>query len=130
WGGGLAQQFPLPPPPRCRRLVLAATGPGTLMVPAHPRVLARMATPRRYLDPGYAERVAADLYGGATPGPPRRAPPLLHPTRLPLPAGRGGRLAQPAAAALDPAADPAPGRRRRPHRPAGQRPDHATAAAR
>ena len=29
------------------------------MVPAHPRVLARMLTPRRYRDPEYAQSIAA-----------------------------------------------------------------------
>ncbi len=37
WGGGLAQQFALTRPGRARRLVLAATGPGALIVPGHPR---------------------------------------------------------------------------------------------
>jgi poly(3-hydroxyalkanoate) depolymerase len=80
WGGGLAQQVALSQRDRCRRLVLAATGTGTgtLMVPGRPRVLARMATPRRYLDPGYAERVAADLYGGTIRADPTRARVLLH----------------------------------------------------
>ena len=78
WGGGLAQQFALSQGDRCRRLVLVATGTGTLMVPGRPRVLARMATPRRYLDPGYAERVAADLYGGTIRADPSRARALLH----------------------------------------------------
>jgi poly(3-hydroxyalkanoate) depolymerase len=78
WGGGLAQQFALCHRDRCRRLVLAATATGTLMVPGRPRVLARMATPRRYLDPGYAERVAADLYGGTIRADPGRARALLH----------------------------------------------------
>jgi poly(3-hydroxyalkanoate) depolymerase len=78
WGGGLAQQFALCHRDRCRRLVLAATGTGMLMVPARPRVLARMATPRRYLDPDYAERIAADLYGGTMRSDPSRARALLH----------------------------------------------------
>ena len=78
WGGGLAQQLALCQRDRCRRLVLAATGPGTLMVPGRPKVLARMATPRRYLDPGYAERVAASLYGGTIRADPGRARALLH----------------------------------------------------
>jgi poly(3-hydroxyalkanoate) depolymerase len=78
WGGGLAQQFALSQPDRCRRLVLAVTGTGTLMVPGHPRVLARMATPRRYLDPDFAERVAADLYGGTIRADPAQARALLH----------------------------------------------------
>ena len=78
WGGGLARRFALSQRDRCRRLVLAATGAGTLMVPGRPGVLARMATPRRYLDPDFAERVAADLYGGTIPGRPRPAQALLH----------------------------------------------------
>jgi poly(3-hydroxyalkanoate) depolymerase len=64
WGGALAQQFAFQNPRRCRRLVLVATGTGLLMVPAHPRVLAKMATPRRFSDPGYAASIAAELYGG------------------------------------------------------------------
>jgi pimeloyl-ACP methyl ester carboxylesterase len=47
WGGALAQQFAFQNPRRCRRLVLVATGTGALMVPAHPRILAKMLTPRR-----------------------------------------------------------------------------------
>jgi poly(3-hydroxyalkanoate) depolymerase len=64
WGGGLAQQFAFQNPRRCRRLVLVATGTGALMVPAHPRVLAKMATPRRFADPDYAASIAGELYGG------------------------------------------------------------------
>ncbi len=64
WGGGLAQQLAFQNPRRCRRLVLVSTGTGSLMVPAHPRVLARMLTPRRYRDPEYAQSIAAVLYGG------------------------------------------------------------------
>ncbi|MDV7243535.1 MULTISPECIES: alpha/beta fold hydrolase [Rhodococcus] len=64
WGGALAQQFALQNPRRCRRLVLVATGTGALMVPGHPRVLAKMLTPRRFTDTGYAAAIAGDLYGG------------------------------------------------------------------
>ncbi len=64
WGGGLAQQFAFQNPRRCRRLVLVSTGTGSLMVPAHPRVLAKMLTPRRYRDPDFAVSIAATLYGG------------------------------------------------------------------
>jgi poly(3-hydroxyalkanoate) depolymerase len=78
WGGGLAQQFALCHRERCRRLVLTATSTGTLMVPGNPKVLARLATPRRYLDPDYAERIAAELYGGAMRSDPARARALLH----------------------------------------------------
>ncbi|MGO8770499.1 MAG: alpha/beta fold hydrolase [Mycobacterium sp.] len=64
WGGALAQQFAFQNPRRCRRLVLVATGTGVLMVPAHPRILAKMATPRRFSDPDYAATIAGELYGG------------------------------------------------------------------
>ncbi|WAC90458.1 poly(3-hydroxyalkanoate) depolymerase [Mycobacterium sp. Aquia_213] len=64
WGGALAQQFAFQNPRRCRRLVLVATGTGLLMVPANPRVLAKMVTPRRFSDPGYAASIAGELYGG------------------------------------------------------------------
>jgi len=80
WGGGLAQQFALSRPDRVRRLVLVATGPGALMVPGHPRVLLRMLTPRRHRDPGYAARIAGELYGGSARNDPALARDLLHAT--------------------------------------------------
>ena len=64
WGGGVAQHFAAFQRARCRRLVLVATATGTPMVPARPSVLVHLVTPRRYLDPGYLQRVAGDLYGG------------------------------------------------------------------
>ena len=64
WGGALAQQFAFQNPRRRRRLVLVATGPGALMVPARPRVLAKMLTPHRFSDPDYAGSIAGELYGG------------------------------------------------------------------
>ena len=64
WGGGVAQHFAAFQGARCRRLVLVATATGTLMLPARPSVLVHLVTPRRYLDRGYLERVAGDLYGG------------------------------------------------------------------
>jgi poly(3-hydroxyalkanoate) depolymerase len=80
WGGGLAQQFALSRPDRVRRLVLVATGPGSLMVPGRPWVLLRMLTPRRHQDPGYAARVAGELYGGSAREDPIVARDLLHAT--------------------------------------------------
>jgi poly(3-hydroxyalkanoate) depolymerase len=68
WGGALAQQFAFQQRNRCRRLVLAATSPGHLMVPGKPTVLLKLATPRRYRDPNYMQRVAGDIYGGALRG--------------------------------------------------------------
>jgi poly(3-hydroxyalkanoate) depolymerase len=64
WGGGLAQQLAFQCPRRCRRVVLVSTGTGTLMVPASPRVLGTMLTPKRHRDPAYASSVASVLYGG------------------------------------------------------------------
>ncbi|MHC1558813.1 poly(3-hydroxyalkanoate) depolymerase [Actinomycetospora sp. C-140] len=78
WGGGLAQQLALQCRSRCRRLVLVATGTGSLMVPARPRVLARMVSARRHRDPGYAARVAGSIYGGTMRSHPERAVDLLH----------------------------------------------------
>ena len=63
-GGVVAQQFAHQAPPRVRRLVLAATGPGLGGVPGSPRVLWALATPRRYYQPDYYRRIAADVYGG------------------------------------------------------------------
>jgi poly(3-hydroxyalkanoate) depolymerase len=65
WGGGIAQQFAHQYPKLCRRLILAATAPGVIMVPASPSVLWKMATPRRYTDKDYMNKIAADIYGGA-----------------------------------------------------------------
>jgi poly(3-hydroxyalkanoate) depolymerase len=73
WGGALAQQFAFQEAKRCRRLVLAATSPGHLMVPGRPTVLLKMATPRRYKDPEYMHRIAGDIYGGAFRGAPELA---------------------------------------------------------
>src|SRR6202012_1415063 len=88
WGGGLAQQFAFQNPHRCRRLVLVSTATGSLMVPAHPRVLRRMITPRRYRDAGYAVSIAPDLYGGRLRHDPTLAGPLLH-DRSRIGSGRG-----------------------------------------
>jgi poly(3-hydroxyalkanoate) depolymerase len=89
WGGGLAQQFALSRPDRVRRLVLVATAPGALMVPAHPRVLLRMLTPRRHRNPGYAASIAGELYGGSARTDPALARDLLHATTTRLGPPRG-----------------------------------------
>lgn len=64
WGGGLAQELTRRSPDRVRRLVLVATLSGWIAVPARPRVLLRLASPKRYWSPAYLERLAGDLYGG------------------------------------------------------------------
>ena len=79
WGGGLAQQLAVACPRRVRRLVLVATGPGVLMVPARPKVLRHLLTPQRHRDPGYAARMAAEIYGGTMRSQPDRVRELLHP---------------------------------------------------
>jgi poly(3-hydroxyalkanoate) depolymerase len=79
WGGALAQQFALRAGRRCRRAVLVATGTGSLMVPGNPWVLATLATPRRYLDPGYTRRIAGQLYGGSARQDAERIVRVLHP---------------------------------------------------
>jgi poly(3-hydroxyalkanoate) depolymerase len=78
WGGGLAQQFAVTQRKQTRRLVLAATGTGSLMVPARPGVLAKMLTPRRHRDPAYAAAIAGEIYGGTMRTNPERAADVLH----------------------------------------------------
>jgi poly(3-hydroxyalkanoate) depolymerase len=78
WGGGVAQHFAAFQRARCRRLVLVATATGALMVPARPSVLAHMVTPRRYLNRGYLERVAGEIYGGSARGDPARIAAAMH----------------------------------------------------
>jgi poly(3-hydroxyalkanoate) depolymerase len=65
WGGTLAQQFAYDHPKRCRKLILAATSCGTLMVPGRLSVLSKLVSPRRFHDPLYLRRVAPEIYGGA-----------------------------------------------------------------
>jgi poly(3-hydroxyalkanoate) depolymerase len=65
WGGGVAQQFAHQHGDTCRKLVLAATSPGAIMVPGKPSVVWKLATPRRYVDRNYMHSIAAEIYGGA-----------------------------------------------------------------
>jgi poly(3-hydroxyalkanoate) depolymerase len=92
WGGGLAQQLAAQYPRRCRRLVLVATSTGSLMIPARPRVLLHLSSPRRHRDPAHAARIAGTIYGGAV----RRRPELAAPVTgsYPAPAPRRGYLYQ------------------------------------
>jgi poly(3-hydroxyalkanoate) depolymerase len=73
WGGGIAQQFAHQHYAMCRKLVLAATSPGAIMVPGSPGVLWKMATPRRYVDRDFMRRIAPEIYGGGF----RHAPELV-----------------------------------------------------
>ena len=95
WGGAIAQQFAIQHAPRCRRLVLAATAPGVMMVPGSLSALLHLATPRRYHDGAHAQRVAGRVYGGAF----RHEPALVERTfRHVRFASRGGYYMQLAAA--------------------------------
>ena len=78
WGGGLAQHLAVQYRRRVRRLVLAATATGTLMVPARPHVLAKMLTPRRHRDPDYARSIAGEIYGGTMRARPEVGAHALH----------------------------------------------------
>jgi poly(3-hydroxyalkanoate) depolymerase len=87
WGGALAQQFAHQYPDRCRRLILAATSAGALMVPGRPSALLKLLSPRRYWDRDYLQAVGPTLYGGAY----RRDPALLraHGEQIRPPGGLG-----------------------------------------
>ena len=63
WGGGMAQQFAFQHPERVGKLILAATAAGVFMAPGDPRVLAKMANPRRYVDKDYMRANFNTLYG-------------------------------------------------------------------
>jgi len=87
WGGALAQQFAHQFPKRCRRLVLASTSAGVVMVPGKLSVLSKLLAPRRYTDPDYLQKVGGQIYGGVY----RRNPELLrdHSRHIRSPGGRG-----------------------------------------
>jgi len=74
WGGALAQQFAHQYPKRTRRLILAATTAGMVMVPAKLNVLYNMITPKRYISKTFMRKVAGKIYGGRI----RRNPDLVH----------------------------------------------------
>jgi poly(3-hydroxyalkanoate) depolymerase len=93
FGGVLAQQLAHQAPDRVRRLVLVATGPGLGGVPGSPRVLAALATPRRYHQPDHFRRIAGRIYGGTARTDPDA---MLHGSlaRFTNPPRLGGYLAQ------------------------------------
>lgn len=68
WGGAMAQHFAMQYPKCTRRLVLAATSPGMVMVPGKLSALTKMANPRRYIDPDFMAKNFSTLYGGSTKG--------------------------------------------------------------
>lgn len=68
WGGAMAQHFTLQHPGTVRRLILAATTAGMIMVPGNPQALSKMVNPRRYVDAAFMEEHFRTLYGGLTGG--------------------------------------------------------------
>lgn len=83
WGGAMAQNFTLQYGARVRKLILAATTAGWMMVPGKLSALSKMADPRRYVDPNYMAKNFATLYGGTTQGS------QGHVSRLKPPSGIG-----------------------------------------
>lgn len=63
WGGAMAQQFAFQYASRTRKLILAATSAGVVMVPGAPAALMKLAHPRRYMDPDYLLHHFESLYG-------------------------------------------------------------------
>lgn len=63
WGGCLAQQFALQHPERCRRLILAATSPGAIMVPGRPSALLGVLGGLLHPGAGDPARLAASVMG-------------------------------------------------------------------
>jgi len=86
WGGAVAQHFAAFQRDRCRRLVLVATAAGPPIMLARPAVLARLMTPRRYLDRADLERWPG-IYTAARPGPTGRRP--ARPCTVPIMAASG-----------------------------------------
>ena len=68
WGGAMAQQFALQYGDRVRKLILAATTAGMLMMPGNPKALVKMADPRRYMDADFMRKHFSTLYGGSGEG--------------------------------------------------------------
>lgn len=86
WGGAMAQHFAIQHPARTRRVVLAATSMGMIMVPGNPAALTKMANPRRYIDTDYMMKHFETLYGGT---PDDGSGKQGHTSRLTPPSPRG-----------------------------------------
>jgi len=66
WGGGPAQQFAWQYQSMVRHLVLCCTTSGVTMVPGKPAALAKMLSPKRYMDKDFLTKNFETLYGDAT----------------------------------------------------------------
>jgi poly(3-hydroxyalkanoate) depolymerase len=93
WGGAMAQQFAFQFGARVNKLILAATSAGFFMVPGKPAALAKLAHPRRYMNPDYMMQHFEMLYGdeqdGAEGHAKRLRPPSLRGYFYQLLAGMG-----------------------------------------
>lgn len=87
WGGALAQEFAYRQPARCRRVVLAATSMGMVMVPAKPSVLLTLASPLRYFGPDHMRHTGTRIYGGGFGDDPALTAYFARATRAPDPIG-------------------------------------------
>jgi pimeloyl-ACP methyl ester carboxylesterase len=118
WGGGLAQQFALSSPLRCRRLILVATatGPQT-MVPGNPLAPGSGLRPPDRRRAVRRKRENRCGYDHRDPPPGTRRPAA----GLPVPARRRTGVDLAAVPAAHPPAHPGARGRRRPDHPAGQR---------
>jgi poly(3-hydroxyalkanoate) depolymerase len=87
WGGMLAQQYAYANPRRCRRLILAATSSGSIMLPGRLSTGSRLINPRRYAHPAYCKRRPPQICSGSL----RRRPGLIDPNAgtVRLPRGLG-----------------------------------------
>ncbi|MDX5367598.1 MAG: alpha/beta fold hydrolase, partial [Alphaproteobacteria bacterium] len=83
WGGAMAQQFAFQFGSRVHRLILAATSAGFFMVPGKPAALAKLAHPKRYMNPDYMLQHFEMLYGDEQHGADG------HASRLRAPSFRG-----------------------------------------
>jgi len=63
WGGMLAQQYAYANPRQCRRLILAATSSGSIMLPGRLSTASRLISPRRYEDAASFKRRAPHIDG-------------------------------------------------------------------
>ena len=83
WGGMLAQQLAFQYPLRIRKLILAATAPGSVMLPGKVSAMVALANPRRYFDPVHLQKIAPKAYGGIFREHPELAPEIFREAQKP-----------------------------------------------
>ena len=68
WGGAVAQQFAFQHRARSRRLILASTSAGNIMIPGNPAMVGHMLDPMEYSVEAALRRNLATLYNGGGSG--------------------------------------------------------------